>query len=209
MTVLARFGRMLKPLGLFGSMGRRGATPAVDHERRYVAVAHGALMTLGGSLTNALSEAYGQLRSDVAQHYVATVFWTLGAIGVLMTCTFVLCWPHVEWATALGAQAAESWQGVGPAVLVAILVFFASLPLTVVPSIYFAHQEGEKTGYGKIGATVAGFVALLGAMWCGARLVRLVTANSGASLVVTLASAAWLFGKDNYVPLPEARAAEV
>jgi O-antigen/teichoic acid export membrane protein len=117
-------------------------------------------------------------------------------MGLVMALAFGVAWMYVDWGSMLGVRSPDLRHLAAPAVLAAVLAYLVTLPLRLVANIYFAHQEGARANYWTIAATVAGFLAVVGTIWCQGGLIGLIVASNGGAIVVMLASAAWLFGKD-------------
>src|SRR5579863_2092931 len=98
---------------------------------------------LGNGLTNALSEAYATGRRDLARSYVATAFFALSAVMLLVGIGVVVLWPYLDWAAIFNVHSAQAQAEIGPAVAVSIAVTLLNFPMSLITTkIYLAHQEG-------------------------------------------------------------------
>lgn len=150
---------------------------------------------LGHSLTNALSEAYGKEQPHLAQQYVATAFWALVLIALVMSILGSVIWYRVDWAAIFNVRSTLARAEAAPAVAAALFIFLCGLPFSLIAKVYGAYQEGAYANYWLAAANIASLLALVAATWTEGGLVWLVVAFSGAMLIVQIGSALWLFGR--------------
>lgn len=148
---------------------------------------------LGNGLTNALATAYGEGRKDHARHYVTTSLVMLTAVSLLIGALCVLAWPHIDWTGVFNVHTVEAEREVGPAAATALILFLVSFPLSLIPKIFIAYQEGRIANYWGAAGNLASLGALLLVTQTGGGLVWLVLAVSGTGLCMTTLSAIWLF----------------
>lgn len=161
---------------------------------------------LGNSLTNALSEAYGNDRLDLAQQYVATAFWLLTLVALVLGIVGTIIWFQIDWMALFNTQNAATQAEAVVAGGVSLLIFVLNFPFTLIAKIYGAYQEGAKASYWMAIGQVFSLVALVGVTQTKGGLVWLVVAFSGALLVVNVISAFWLFFKQKPWLRPSFRA---
>ncbi len=161
---------------------------------------------LGNSLTNALSEAYGKNRTDLAQRYVATSFWILVGLAGGLGGIFAVVWHWVDWVGLFNVVSPQAREELAPTIALALGIFLLNFPLSIVAKTYAAYQEGAIANYWAIAANVTSLFALIVVTQLHGGLVLLVAAFSGSLLLVTAASAVWLFAKQKpwLVPSPSA-----
>jgi len=150
---------------------------------------------LGNGLVNALSEAYGQDRPELAQHYVATTFWMLVVVALALAGLMVLAWPWLKWTAWLNVQSPQARAEVAPAVATAMAIFLLNFPLSVVTRILMAYQEGMLANYWAAAGNIISLMGILIVTQMQGGLPWLVVGFSGAQLLVTAVSAIWLFGR--------------
>jgi O-antigen/teichoic acid export membrane protein len=148
---------------------------------------------LGNSLTNAISDAFGKNRSDLARSYVASVFWMLICIAILLGGVFTIASHYLDWVKLLNVTSSLAKAEVAPAIAVAISIFLLNLPLTIVGNILAGHQETALANYWAAAGNVASLFALIVAVHFQGGLVWLVIALSGSLWMVSAISALWLF----------------
>lgn len=149
---------------------------------------------LGNSLTNAVSEGYAKDSKELTQSAVATAFWSLSGIALILGMIFFAISPHVPWDRVFNVQSAQAKAEVGPAVAAAFIIFILNFPFSIVPKVYGAYQEVAKGNAWAAVGNVLGLAALLAVIHYQGGLVALVLAIAGSSLLVNAVSAAWLFG---------------
>jgi O-antigen/teichoic acid export membrane protein len=148
---------------------------------------------LGNGLTNALSESYGQNRSDTAQHYVATAFWMLVGVTLVLGSILALVWPWLDWPALFNVYSPEARAEVAPAIAMAIALALLSFPLSLVAKIYGAYQEGAIANFWAVIGNIVSLLALIVATQVEGGLIWLVVAVSGSVFCATALNAAWLF----------------
>ncbi len=149
---------------------------------------------MGNGLTNAISEAYGKERPDLAQVYVATTFWLLVVVTLIFGCIIAVCWSWIDWVAIFNVESIQAQAETPPAIALAIVITLLNLPLSIVARIYGAYQEGATANYWLAVGNIASLLALIAVTQTQSGLVWLVAAFSGTLLLVTLGSAVWLFG---------------
>ena len=156
---------------------------------------------LANGLMNALSEAFGKQRQDLAREYVATAFWGLGGMALLVGAGLLGACQWIDWSAAMNIRSAAVGQEFGLAMGVAAALFVVNLPFSIVGRIYIAYQQGEIANFWAVLNTLGGLLGLLAAIAAQGGLATLVLGFSGGQTLVGIASAIWLFGKK----MPELR----
>ncbi len=149
---------------------------------------------LGSSLTNAVAKAYGKDEPELARRYVATTFWLLVLIALALGGLAALLWYWVDWVALFNVRSSQAQAETPLAVAVAIVLFLLNFPFSIVAKIYGAYQEGATANYWAAGGSVASLLAIIVVTQTQGGLVWLVLAFSGATLLVNVLSALWLFG---------------
>jgi len=117
----------------------------------------------------------------------------LTGVSLLIGVIFFFAWPYIDWTAVFTIRTAEARAAVGPAMAAALVMFLASFPLSVIPKIFIAYQEGRIANYWGAAGNVASLGALILVSHTQGGLVALVLAVSGVGLLKTLLSAVWLF----------------
>ncbi len=149
---------------------------------------------LANGLTPLLSSAYGKGRADLARVYVATAFWGLSTIALIVAVAIVTSWTWIKWGRVFNIDNQTIEAEVATAMAVAISFFLLSLPLSIVQRIYFAYQQGFYANMWQLLTGLAGVIGIFCVTKTQGNLVYLVLGYSGAQLIVMLANAVWLFG---------------
>jgi O-antigen/teichoic acid export membrane protein len=158
----------------------------------------------GNGLTNALAEAYGSDRADLAQQYVATAFWALTAIALVLGAITSWLLPQINWGELVQLQSAQSSEELTTALFFALVIACLTVPLITVEKVFFAYQEGALANAWTALGSLVSLVAVLIVISTRGGLVELVCAFSGSPLIVRVISGVWLFGyqKRWLAPLP-------
>lgn len=148
---------------------------------------------VGSALTNALAEAYGQERRAEARSSVATVFWLLVAVAAALGGAAAICWPLLNWAEILGISSAQARAEAPVAAAMALAMALVALPLSVIPRIHGAYQEGMISQAWAALGSLLGLALLAAAAASRAGLPTLVLALGGPPLAAQALNGAWLF----------------
>lgn len=149
---------------------------------------------VANGLTPLLSAAFGKGREDLAREYVATAFWSLTAIAILVGSVIATCWGWIDWSRAFNIGDHDLESQVSTAMALAVGIFLANLPLTITQRIYLAYQQGLVANLWQLLISLAGVIGIYLVTRTQGGLVYLVLGYSGAQLLVLLANAVWLFG---------------
>ncbi len=158
---------------------------------------------LGNGLTNSLSEAYGTGRRELARAHVATAIWLLAGLAAVLGAAVAALWPFVDWAAVFNVHSDVARSEIGRATGLALALLLVGFPLTLLDKIYAAHQEGAVGNLWSGAANLASLGSLVAVTQTRGGMVWLVAAFSGTRLLVTTASAVWLFARH----MPELRPA--
>src|SRR6267378_889477 len=96
---------------------------------------------LGSSLLNALADAHGRDDRRQAQRYVASAFWLLAVMAIVLWVPFAGAshWIAAQLFSTKGSSPLLSEAA--PAVFIAITIFFLNFPLTLFAQVLSAHQQ--------------------------------------------------------------------
>jgi len=149
---------------------------------------------IANSLGNALGKAYGEDDRALAARYVSSAFFVFCLICVLIVGTGLFSAPYLAAIFFPNLESAVARAEVGPAVLIALLIFALNIPLLITNKVLAAHHEIALSNLWGIGGTIANLFAILTVIWCRGGLPWLVLGSSGLGLLTNLACAIWLFG---------------
>jgi O-antigen/teichoic acid export membrane protein len=150
---------------------------------------------VANGLTPLLSSAFGKDRKDLAQKYVASAFWSLIAIVILVGAVIAMCWGWIDWSRLFNIAGHELESQASTAMALAVGIFLAGLPLSITQRIYLAYQQGMTANLWQLLISLAGVIGIyLVTLNQSGGLVYLVLGYSGAQLLVSLSNAVWLFG---------------
>ena len=149
----------------------------------------------GGAIVNALSDANGRDDRALAQELVATGFWTLAGISLVLAALFAAAFPFVSWAAVFNVSAAVPPGELRSAVVLAFAAFVLTFPTSVFGAAYHGYQEGYVGNLWVAAGSALSLAALLVVTRFEGGLPQLVLALWGARFVVGLGSAVYLFGR--------------
>jgi O-antigen/teichoic acid export membrane protein len=150
---------------------------------------------VGSALTNLLARCHGQDRPDQARRHVASAFWLLVVVAATVGVAAWTIWPLVDWASLLNVTAAQARAEASPAMAVAVTLFLLALPLSLVPKIYSAYQEGSTANLWAGAGSLLGLAAIVAAVHLRLEVAWIVVAAAGSPLAAGAASALWLFAR--------------
>lgn len=149
---------------------------------------------LSNGLLNAVSEAHGRDDHRAAAEYVASAFFLLLAIALVMVSGFVAICPWVSWTKLFHISSTQATAEVGPALFVFIGCLLAGLPLAVIPQAQAGYQEGFlNTLWEGLGSLLA-LAGIYLSIFLNAGLPWLVLAIMGAPVVTGGWNGLVLFG---------------
>ena len=190
LTVLTGLVSVPLTVGYLGQQ-RYGVWLTISSLLMWVAISD---LGLGGNaLINAIAEAHGKDDRRWAQELVATAFWALVVVAVLMSVGFAAGFPYISWTRIFNVSAEVPQAELQRAALFAWLGFVLSFPLGVVVGVYHGYQEGYITNAWSILNNFASLLALIAVSQAHGGLPLLVLALWGARVLVTAASALHLF----------------
>ena len=147
----------------------------------------------GNALVNVLSEAVGNDDRESARHHVASAFWALVTIALVMGVVFMAAFHSIPWRAVFRVSDATSTHELEATCALVLTLFVINLPLSLLGSLYNAHQDGY---LGNIWWIASGAVSLLGLIVVTrfhGGLPQLVFAVSGVPTLVLLANAYYAF----------------
>ncbi len=160
----------------------------------------------GNALINFLAEANGKDDRELAQELVATAFWSLVGIAVLLAVIFALAFPLISWPAVFNATSTIPSPELHWAVIISMISFVLMFPISIVDAVYQSYQKGYVGNVWAMAGSLLSLVALIGVTRVRGGLPLLVFALSGVRLLVTLANTGYLFGRQYpwLAPLPQA-----
>jgi O-antigen/teichoic acid export membrane protein len=143
----------------------------------------------GNALINVLSEAAGNDDRESARHYAASAFWALVAIALVVGAVFAATFHLVPWRAVFRISDATSTQELTSTCALVLTLFVINLPLSLLRSLYNAHQDGYLANiWGIVYGVVSLFGLIIVTRFHGG-LPQLVFAISGVPAVVLFANA--------------------
>jgi O-antigen/teichoic acid export membrane protein len=149
---------------------------------------------LGSSLLNALATAHGRDDRREAQRYVASAFWLLATMAIVLWLPFAGASHWIAAQLFSGNGTSSLLSEAAPAVFIAITIFFLNFPLTLFAQVLSAHQQNAIVNICAMITAIMSLIAIIIVVSCKAGLIWLVLSYSGCGLLVNLISSIWLFG---------------
>jgi O-antigen/teichoic acid export membrane protein len=149
---------------------------------------------LANGLTTLLSMEFGKGRFDLARAYIATAFWGLAAIAIVVGGLIAACWHWINWGHLFNVASPELAAQISQAMGLAVGIFLLNLPITITQRIYLANQQGLTANMWQLSTSLAGVLGIYLVTQIGGDLSSLVWGYSGAQLGVGLVNIVWLFG---------------
>jgi O-antigen/teichoic acid export membrane protein len=143
----------------------------------------------GNALVNVLSEAHGNDDQDSARHYTASAFWALMTVALSIGVVFLATFHTIPWRTVFRVSAATSNQELLLTCALVLTFFVFNVPLSLLPSLYSAYQDGFLWNVWSITGNVVALLSLIVVTRFHGGLPQLVVALSGTRVLVGLANA--------------------
>ena len=149
---------------------------------------------LANSLTNALGKAYGEDQRAIARSYVSSAFCTLGLIALILLAAGTVLIPRLPSLLFPHANPELARNEIGPALMIAFVIFALNFPLLVTNRVLAAYQKSALANLWAMAGNLGNLTAVLLTIWFRGGLPWLVLGCSGAGLITNVACAFWLFG---------------
>ncbi len=143
----------------------------------------------GNALVNVLSEAIGRDDREAARHCVASAFWALCTIALAIGVVFMVAFHSIPWRAVFRVSDAISTQELELTCALVLTLFVIGLPLSLLRSLYNAHQEGYLANIWGIVYGLVSLVGLVAVTRFHGGLPQLVFGLSGIPALVLLANA--------------------
>jgi O-antigen/teichoic acid export membrane protein len=143
----------------------------------------------GNALVCVLSETVGKDDRVSARHYTASAFWALVTIALIIGGVFIAIFHFIPWRAVFRVSDATSTQELDWTCGLVLTLFVINLPLSLVRSIYNAHQDGYLTNTWGIASSAISLLGLIVVTRSHGGLPQLVIALSGMPALALLASA--------------------
>src|SRR6266571_8137072 len=115
----------------------------------------------GNALINALSEANGKDDRDLARELVATAFWSLVGIALVLALLFVGAFRFISWPAVFNASSTMSLTELHWAVIFSLSSFVLVFPISIVDAVYQSYQKGYVGNLWAISGSVLSLAALI------------------------------------------------
>jgi O-antigen/teichoic acid export membrane protein len=147
----------------------------------------------GNALVNLLSSAHGRDDRKAAREFVASAFWTLAALSALIGAICLLVFHWISWRSVFRVSEMVSARELSDACALTLVIFIASLPLSMLNSVYSAYQDGFLWNLWTIAGNGLSLLSLLIVTRFHGGLPLLISAVSGTRTLVGVANAFYMF----------------
>lgn len=142
----------------------------------------------GNALVYLLSETVGNNDRESARHYTASAFWALVTIALVTGVVLGATFHFIPWQSVFRVSDATSAQELEWTCALVLTLFVINLPLSLLRSLYNAHQEGYLANIWGMASGVASLLGLIIVTHFQGGLPQLVVATSAAPALVLLAN---------------------
>ncbi|MDQ6861273.1 MAG: oligosaccharide flippase family protein [Verrucomicrobiota bacterium] len=149
---------------------------------------------IANSLSNALGKAHAEEEHHLAARYVSSAFFIFCAIALAIIAISFACAPQLAHSIFRDLQTPAARDEVGPALLLALLIFALDIPLLVTNKVLAAQHQISISNWWGMAGSVANLFAVLAVIWARGGLPWLVIGSSGLGFLTNLACAVWVFG---------------
>lgn len=143
----------------------------------------------GNALVYVLSETVGKDDQVSAGHYTASAFWALVTIALIIGGVFIAVFHFIPWRAVFRVSDATSTQELDWTCALVLTLLVINLPLSLVRSVYNAHQDGYLANMWGITHSAISLLGLIVVTRSHGGLPQLVIALFGVPALVLLASA--------------------
>lgn len=150
---------------------------------------------LSSGLVNGISEAQGNDDERATRQYVASAFYLLILVSLILGVGFAAIYPGVSWPGVFNVASSAAGAVAGPALAVFIAVTLVGLPLGIAGRIRAGYQEGFANGAWQAVGSVVSLIALVIVIVSGADLPWLVLALGAGPLMASLLNGGALLRK--------------
>lgn len=148
---------------------------------------------IGNVVLNLVAEATGKNDVESARKNISSAFFLLLAISIGLALVFGIIYPFVDWPGFFNVTSGAASQEAGPAMIVFMVLFLISLPVSIIPRVQNAFQEGYISGLWAGGTNILGLILLIIFGQFQAGLPWLIIAITGTTVLGILLNSAGLF----------------
>ncbi|MCS6806045.1 MAG: oligosaccharide flippase family protein [Acidobacteriota bacterium] len=170
---------------------RYGVWLTINSLLNWLAVAN--LGFSGNALINSLAEANGKDDRELERELVATAFWSLIGLAVLLSVVFAVIFPMISWPAVFNVTSSVSLGELHWAVILSLAGFVLMFPLNITGTIYQGYQAGYIGNVWSMAGSILSLMALVGVTRFQGGLIHLVLAMFGVRILVLLVNLGYLF----------------
>jgi O-antigen/teichoic acid export membrane protein len=160
----------------------------------FVSILMFADLGIGNGLLSAIAESHGRNDRDAARWYVSSAFVILTGVALLLGIAFAAVYSRVSWERVYNVTSPSATAEAGPATVVFVASFLASIPLSIVQRIQRGYQEGYLDSLWIAVGKLIGLGAMLLVIALKGGLPWLVLALAGGPALALLVNNIVFFG---------------
>lgn len=149
---------------------------------------------IGNGMISLLAATQGTDDRAQAKRIVSSATFIILLVAAISAVAFAIIFPFVDWPRVFNAQSDLAIRESAPAIAWCMALFLVSLPLNVVQSTHLGYQEGFVPNVVQAALNVLGLVGIFIAIKLGYGLVGMTILWLGASVLVRVINAIYLFG---------------
>jgi O-antigen/teichoic acid export membrane protein len=157
---------------------------------------------MSNTLVNIVSEEYGKRNHQRIHHAISSTLFILVAIALSLSGIFFVSFYFIDWANIFHATSAVALSEVLPSITIYVLIFFLSLPLSVVHKVQVGLQESWKSNLWNLLGQLIALIFLRVCVYFEAGVPLLILAVAGGPALATLINfyTYFIFERRNYFP---------
>ena len=148
---------------------------------------------LSNSLKNVLSIAYGNKDQEKAKIALASAFFPILIICILLSILFWIIYPNVSWSKVFNVTSPQAIDDANSAVRTIFYLFIIRLGLSISPAIYSAYQEGYIFNGWDFISVIISVGSLILSIYNKASVTTLVLSYFGSSILGLVFSTIHIF----------------
>lgn len=148
---------------------------------------------VGNGLLNAVAAMHGANDRVGARRFAASALLILTLMAAVLGILFFVAYAWVPWPKLYNVLSEQARAEAGPATATLVICFLVSVPLSTIPQLRLAYQEGFVNNAWQAVGGLLGLIALLWLIYFRAGLPWLILAVAGAPVLTTALNGWHLF----------------
>lgn len=148
---------------------------------------------MGHGLLNVISAAHGAGDYEKARRSIASTFYLLSGVVIVIGVVFALLYPSIAWARVFNVASPQAQLEAGPAIAVFVLCWLIDIPIAIIQQIQLGYQQGFTNSLWQILASGLSLLGVFAGAALQVELPWLVLALAGPPVITHLAQFAVFF----------------